>query len=136
VNLVREYMHHRSGYKFGTRCYWVRIYESVPRDAPVVVCSPSTEIGCAHDAAEASRYLAAEVIHEFFASGLPDLPRPLLWIEHRPGRRRRGLSRYYLFDFATYRPEPEGLGFVKRKTLRAPERELLTPEEVAILTGE
>src|SRR3712207_9089766 len=30
----------------------------------------------------------------------------------------------------------EGLGFVKRKTLGAPERELLTPEEVAVLTGE
>jgi hypothetical protein len=84
VNLAREYMHHRSGYRFGTRCYWVRIYKGEPRDAPVVVCSPSIEIGAADDTAEASGYLAAEVIHEFFAGGLPDLPHPLLWIEHRP----------------------------------------------------
>jgi hypothetical protein len=102
----------------------------------VVVCSPSAEIGGADDATETSRYLAAEVIHEFFAGGLPDLPRPLLWIEHRPGRRRRGPGKYYLLCFATYRPKPEGLGFVKSMTLGAPEREPLTPEEVAVLTGE
>ena len=136
MNLSREYMHHRAGYRFGTRCYWLRIYEDGPGNAPVVVCSPSMEIGAADDATEASRYLAAEVIREFFAGGLPDLPRPLLWIEHRPGRRRRGPGRYYLLGFATYRPKPEGLGFVKRVTLGAPEREPLTPEEVSILTGE
>lgn len=136
MNLAGEYMHHRSGYRFGTRCYWVRIYEGEPGDAPVVVCSPSTEIGGADDATETSRYLAAEVIHEFFAGGLPDLPRPLLWIEHRPGRKRRGLGKYYLLCFATYRPKPEGLGFVKSMTLGVPEREPLTPEEVAVLTGE
>jgi hypothetical protein len=136
VKLAREYMHHRSGYRFGTRCYWVRIYEGEPGDAPVVVCSPSTEIQCADNAAEASRYLAAEVVREFFAGGLPDLPRPLLWIEHRPGRRRRGPGRYSLLDFATYRPKPEGFGFFKRVTLGAAELEPLTPEEVAVLTGE
>lgn len=136
MNLAREYIHHRSGYGFGTRCYWIRIYEGETGDAPVVVCSPSTEIGCADDAAEASRYLAAEVIREFFSGGLPDLPRPLLWIVHRPARRRRGPGRYYLLGFATYRPKPEGFGFVKRVTLGAAEREPLTPEEVAVLTSE
>ena len=65
----------------------------------------------------------------------PDLPRPLLWIVHRPGRRRRGPGRYYLLGFATYRPKPEGFGFVKRVTLGAAEREPLTPEEVAVLTS-
>jgi hypothetical protein len=136
VKLAREYMHHRSGYRFGTRCYWVRIYEGEPGDAPVVVCSPSTEIECADNAAEASRYRAAEVVRKFFAGGLPDLPRPLLWIEHHPGRRRRGPGRYSLLGFATYRPKPEGFGFFKRVTLGAAEREPLTPEEVAVLTGE
>jgi hypothetical protein len=136
VNLAREYMHQRSGYRLGTGCFWVRIYQGEPGDAPVVVCSPSMEIGCADDASEASRYLAAEVIREFFVGKLPDLPRPLLWIVHRPGRRRRGPGRYYLLCFASYRPKPEGLGFVKRVSLGAPEREPLTPEEVAVLTGE
>lgn len=136
MNLAREYMHHRSGYRFGTGCYWVRIYEGEPGDAPVVVCSPSMEIGSAHEVTEASRYLAAEVVREFFANGLPDLPRPLLWIEHRPGRRRRGPGRYHLLGFATYDPKPEGLGFFKRVALGAAEREPLTPEEVVVLTGE
>jgi hypothetical protein len=136
VNLAREYMHQRSGYRLGTGCFWVRIYQGEPGDAPVVVCSPSMEIGCADDASEASRYLAAEVIREFFVGKLPDLPRPLLWIVHRPGRRQRGPGRYYLLCFASYHPKPEGLGFVKRVSLGAPEREPLTPEEVAVLIGE
>jgi len=80
--------------------------------------------------------LAAEVVPEFFAGGLPDLPRPLLWIGYRPDRRRRGQGRCYLLSFATYRPNPEGLGFVKRVSPGAPEREPLSPEEVAIPTGE
>jgi hypothetical protein len=136
VKFTREYLHHRWGYRFGSRCYWVRIYEGKPGDAPVVVCSPPTEVGGADEASEASRYLAAEVVREFFADGLPDLPRPLLWIEHRPGRRRRSTGRYYLLSFATYHPKTEGLGFVKCVTLGAPEREPLTPEEVSVLTGE
>ena len=137
MKFTREYMHHRWGYRFGSRCYWVRIYEGGPCDAPVVVCSPSTEIGSADDLTEASEYLAAEVVREFFAEGgLPDLPRPLLWIEHRPGRRRRAPDRYFLLGFATYRPRPEGLGFVKRVSMGSSEREPLSAEEVALLTGE
>lgn len=136
VKLAREYMHHRSGYRFGGSCYWVRIYEGEPGDAPVVLCSPSTEIGSTDADAEASRYLAAEVVREFFADGLSDLPRPLLWIEHRPGRRRRSPGRYFLLGFATYRPTPEGLGFVKRVSLESSEWEPLSPEEVGFLTGE
>jgi hypothetical protein len=136
MNLACEYMHHRSGYRFGTRCYWVRIYEGALCDAPVVVCSPLTEIGVTDDTPETSGYLAAEVIREWFAGRLPDLPRPLLWIEHRPRRRQPERGRYYLLAFATYRPKLEGLGFAKRVTLGAPKREQLTPEEVAVLTGD
>jgi hypothetical protein len=137
VKLAREYMHHRPGYRFGSRCYWVRIYEGESGDAPVVVCSPSTDIGSTDNTTtEALGYVAAEVVREFFADGLPDLPRPLLWTEHRPGRRRRGPGRYSLIGFATYRPRPEGLGFVKRVSLGASEREPLSAEEVANLTGE
>jgi hypothetical protein len=70
VKLAREYMHHRSDYRFGSSCYWVRIYEGEPGDAPVVLCSPSTEIGSTDADTEASRCLAAEVVREFFADGL------------------------------------------------------------------
>ena len=79
--------------------------------------------------------LAAEVILEHFVDGLPDLPRPLLWIEHRPAR-RRGPGRYTLLSFSSYHPRPAGAGFVRRVTLGAPTREQITPLEVAILTGE
>jgi hypothetical protein len=65
---------------------------------------------------------------------LPDLPRPLLWIEHRPARRRRGLGRYALLTFPSYRPRHVGAGFVRRVTLGAPTREPLSPEETVILT--
>ena len=79
--------------------------------------------------------LAAEVVRDRFASGLPDLPRPVLWIEHRPSRRGRGPGRYYLLAFPTYCPRHEGAGFVRRITLGAPNREPLTLREVEILTG-
>jgi hypothetical protein len=76
------------------------------------------------------------VIRDRFTDSLPDLPRPLLWIEHRPSRRGRGPGRYALLTFPTYRPRLEGVGFVRRVTLGAPRREPLTPREVAVLTSE
>jgi hypothetical protein len=79
--------------------------------------------------------LAAEVIRDRFASGLPDLPRPVLWIEHRPSRRGRGPGRYALLTFPTYTPRLEGAGFVRRITLGTPRREPLTLREAKILTG-
>src|SRR5918997_698676 len=75
-----------------------------------------------------------EVIGEPSGAGLPALPRPLLWVEHRPAR-RRGPGRYALLTFPSYHPRPAGAGFVRRVTLGAPRRELLTPEEDAFLTG-
>src|SRR3712207_9559906 len=83
---------------------------------------------------EMAEQLAAEVILEHFADGLPDLPRPLLWIKHRPAR-RRGSGRYALLTFPFYHPRPAGAGFVRRVTLGSPHREPLSPEEVAILMG-
>ena len=132
MNLTREYIHHRSGYRFGTGCCWIRVYEGAAGDAPVVVCEELPDVG---DVAEMAGQLAAEVILEHFADGLPDLPRPLLWIEHRPAR-RRGPGRYALLTFSSYSPRQKGAGFVRRVTLGVPSREQITPEEVSILTGE
>lgn len=86
--------------------------------------------------AEAAEYLAAEVIAEQFPEGLPDLPRPLLWIEHRPGHNRRGPGRYFLLDFPSYDPRPAAMGFVRPVTLGRPQRVELESGEVAILTGQ
>jgi hypothetical protein len=99
----------------------------------VVVCEELPEAGGA-GVTEMAEQLAAEVILEHFAGGLPDLPRPILWVEHRPAR-RRGPGCYVLLTFPSYRPRQMGAGFVRRVTLGAPRREPLTPGEVAILTG-
>ena len=134
MNLTYEYIRHRKGYSFAAGCCWIRIYEGEAGDAPVVVCEELPGLGAA-GVAEMAEQLAAEVILEHFADGLPDLPRPLLWIEHRPAR-RRGPGRYALLTFPSYRPRPAGAGFVRRVTLGGvPRREALSPEEVAILTG-
>jgi hypothetical protein len=132
MNLTHEYIRHRSGYSFEAGCCWIRVYEGEAGDAPVVVCEELPDVG---DVAEMAGQLAAEVILEHFAEGLPELPRPLLWIEHRPAR-RRGPGRYTLLTFPSYHPRPSGAGFVRRMTLGAPRREPLVPEEVIILTGE
>jgi hypothetical protein len=101
----------------------------------VIVCMEPTEIGVIN-LAEMSRYLAVEVVQEHFAGGLPDLPRPLLWTEHRLARRRYGPDKYFLVSFSCYRPRLEGIGFVRRLTFRILSRELLSASEVASLTGE
>lgn len=130
MRITHEYIHHRVGYRLGTQCCWLCIYEGESGDAPVILASEPAEVGVA-DVADMSEYLAAEVIQEHFPEGLPGLPRPLLWIEHR--RRRVGPGRYFLLDFPSYIPRPAGAGFVRPVTLGAPRRELLAPQEVALL---
>ncbi len=131
MDLAAEYIHHRLGYRFGAQCCWVRIYLGESGDAPVVVCEELRESGVR--VSDVSEYLAAEVIRDHFPDGLPDLPHPMLWIEHRPSR-RRGPGRYRLVRFSSYIPRPSEAGFVRRETLGAPiHREPLSPEEVAIL---
>ena len=128
-----DYIHQSECYRYGVGWCRIRIYpgETVG-DAPVVVCSDLPE----ERSAEMIERLAAEVVRDRFASGLPDLPRPVLWIEHRPSRKGRGPGRYELLTFPTYHPQLEGAGFVRRVTLGTPRREPLTPHEVAALTGE
>ncbi len=132
--LTHEYIRHRRGYAFGAGCCWIRVYEGEPGDAPVVVCEELPDVGRA-GVTEMAAQLAAEVIIEHFPDGLPELARPLLWIEHRPAR-RRGPGRFALLTFSSYEPRLAGAGFVRRVTLGAPRRDPLTPEEVAVLTGE
>ena len=137
MNLTHEYMHHRTGYRLGAGCCWIRIYKGAECDAPVVVCEELPRVGGV-TTGEVSGYLAAEVVREHFSGGLPDLPRPLLWVEHRPAR-RRGPGKYFLHTlhtFPSYRPRTVGAGFVRRVTLGASHREPLDPAEVAILIRE
>lgn len=134
VKPLYDYIHQGGCYRYGVGWCRIRIYPGEDAgDAPVVLCSELPEGG----SNEMVECLAAEVIRDRFGSELPDLPRPVLWIEHRPPRRRgRGPGRYALLTFPTYRPRLSGAGFVRRITLGTPRREPLTPQEVAILTGE
>ncbi|CAN5567354.1 hypothetical protein BH24ACT21_BH24ACT21_11140 [soil metagenome] len=133
MRLTQEYIHNRQGYRFGARCCWVRIYLGEEGDAPVVICEELRDGGVF--VSELSEYLAAEVIRRHFPEGLPDLRRPLLWIEHRPTR-RRGPGRYRLVTFSSYTPVPVGAGFVRREKLGdTVGREFLDAREVGILIG-
>ncbi len=134
MNLTAEYIHSHQGYRFGTRCCWVRVYWGEEGDAPVVICEELRDSGVF--VSELSEHLAAEVLRQHFPGGLPELPRPLLWIEHRPSR-RRGPGRYRLVTFSSYTPILSGAGFVRREKFGPPvRRDLLTAAEVASLTGE
>ncbi len=131
MGAVYDYIHQGDCYRYGVGWCRIRIYGGASGDAPVVLCTDLPE-GRGEEMVER---LAAEVIRDRFGI-LPDLPRPLLWIQHRPSRRGRGPGRYHLLTFATYKPRLEGAGFVRRVTLGTPSREELTPREVAVLTGE
>ena len=128
-----DYIHQGGCYRYGVGWARIRIYPGeTASDAPVILCSELPE----DRGEEMVERLAAEVIRDRFTDSLPDLPRPLLWIEHRSSRRGRGPGRYTLLTFPTYCPRLEGAGFVRRVTLGAPRRERLSPREVAVLTGE
>ncbi len=133
MNPVYDYIHQRGGYRMGVGCCRIRVYRADERDAPVVLCSELPKGGSA-EMARLAGYLAAEVVREWFAEGLPELERPLLWIEHRPGR-KDGPGRHALLIFPDYTPRSEGAGFVRRITLGIPTREPLTLAEVTVLTG-
>lgn len=129
-----DYVHlHRDPRRGELRCR-VRVYPGGAGDAPVAVCEePPQARGRAF--ALASGYIAAEVVRACFSEGLPDLGRPLLWIERYAGF--AGLdSEHYLLTFPSYRPRRDGIGFAARITLGTPEREPLSALEVAVLTGE
>jgi hypothetical protein len=133
VKPLYDYIHQGGCYRYGVGWCRIRIYPGeAAGDAPVVLCSELPE----DRSAEMVERLAAEVIRDRFTDGLPDLPRPILWIEHSPSRRGRGPGRYALLTFPTYRPRLQGAGFIRRVTLGIPRREPLSPREVAILTGE
>ena len=82
-----------------------------------------------------AEYLAGEVVRDRFPAGLPDLPRPLLWIEQR-FTFEDDPQEYSLLTFTFYHPRPAGLGPGGRVVLGTPQRESISAEVDAILTGE
>lgn len=134
MTLTHDYIHQRRGYRIGSGCCRIRIFRGAEGDAPVVLCTELPEGGDG-ELARMAAALAAEVIREHFPDGLPELPRPLLWIEARKSR-RSGRGRYSLLTFPSYEPRIRSAGFVRLLTLGTPSREPLTVGEVAVLTDE
>lgn len=131
MSLTHDYLHQRRGYRLGVGCCRVRIYRGAGGDAPVVLCTELPEGGAA-ELGEIGSALAAEVIREHFPDGLPDLPRPLLWIEGRRHHRSKR-TRFSLLTFPDYAPRLTNAGFVQLLTLGTPTREPLTAAEVDAL---
>ena len=136
MNLLLDYIHQGASYRYGVGWCRIRIYTGASSsDAPVVLCSELPEGHLRGE--EMVERLAAEVVRDHLADRLPHhLPRPVLWIEHRPPRRGDGPGRFALLTFPSYKPQLAGAGFVRRVTLGEPRREPLSPREVAVLTGE
>ncbi|TCJ19935.1 hypothetical protein E0L93_03005 [Rubrobacter taiwanensis] len=135
AGLARDYICRMEGFRCGGGVCRIRIYRGERLgDAPVVICSELAGEEVANISLLAE-YIAGEVICEHFPGGLPDLPRPLIWIEQHftfEGDPRE----YSLVSFPFYRPRPDGLGFDRRMVLGTPRRETITAAEVAALVGE
>jgi hypothetical protein len=140
AKLAHDYVHWLNGFRIGGGACRVRIYRGEgPKDAPVVICSelPAGEQQ-GREAANVmllAEYLAGEVVRDRFPAGLPDLPRPLLWIEQR-FTFEDDPQEYLLLTFPFYHPRPAGLGPGGRVMLGTPQRGSISAEEVAVLTGE
>ena len=131
MNLTYEYIRHRRGYSFAAGCCWIRIYEGEAATPPW--SSARSCRGRWAGVAEMAEQLAAEVILEHFTGGLPELPRPLLWVEHRPARRRGPPLRAPHLPLLSSEANGPGLRAARHSGRPAPRSTF--PEEVAILTG-
>lgn len=132
TKLTHDYVHRLNGFRCGGGVCRIRIYRGEgPEDAPVVICSELPGEGAANVTLLAE-YLAGEVIRDHFPAGLPDLPRPLLWIERRLTF-EGDPQEYSLVSFPFYRPRPAGLDHDGHVVLGTPRREPISAEDVARL---
>jgi hypothetical protein len=133
--LTHDYVHRLNGFRCGGGVCRIRIYRGEGSgDAPVVICSELPD-GPDEEAANIrlwTQYLAAEVIRDCFPRGLPNLPRPLLWIEQYLTF-EGDPQEYSLVSFPFYRPRPAGLGLDDHVVLGAPRREPIGAEDVTRL---
>jgi hypothetical protein len=130
-----DYVRRLTGFRCGGGICRIRVYRAEKSgDAPVVICSelPAEPGAEAANIALMAGYLAAQVIREHFPGGLPDLPRPMLWIEQRLTF-EGDPQEYTLVSFPFYRPRSTGLGTDEHATLGTPRREPIDAEEVTSL---
>ena len=81
-----------------------------------------------------AEHIAGEVVHRHFPGGLPNLPRPLIWIERYLTFEGDPLE-FALVGFAFWRPRPAGLGTDGRVALGTARREPISGEDVRRLVA-
>jgi hypothetical protein len=110
----------------------IRIYRGDEAwDVPVVICSelPDRPGEPAANIRLLAEHIAGEVVRRHFPEGLPNLTRPLIWIEQYLTFEGDPLE-FALVDFAFWRPRPAGLGIDRRVALGSARREPITDEDV------
>jgi hypothetical protein len=107
-----------------------------PGDAPVVICSelPDKPGEPAANIRLLAEQIAGEVVRRHFPTGLPNLPRPLIWIE-RYLTFEGDPCEFALVDFAFWRPRPVGVETDGRVALGSACRESITGEDVRWLVA-
>jgi hypothetical protein len=125
------------GFRLGGGWCRIRIYRGdEPGDAPVVICSqlldkpgePAANIRLL------AEHIAGEVVRLHFPGGLPNLPRPLIWIERYLTFEGDPFN-FALVDFAFWRPRPAGLGTDGRVALGTARRQPVAGEDVRRLVA-
>ena len=91
-------MHHRTGYRLGAGCCWIRIYKGAEDDAPVVVCEQLPRVG---DAATRKSRASSRRSDKGALLERPAQPAPSITLDRTPPRRRRGPGKYFLHTFPT-----------------------------------
>jgi len=82
----------------------------------------------------AEQIAGGEVVRRHFPRGLPNLPRPLIWIE-RYLTFEGDPFEFALVDFAFWRPRPVGVETDGRVALGSARRESITGEDVCRLVA-
>jgi hypothetical protein len=137
AKLVHDRMLRMEGFRLGGGLCRIRIYRGdEPGDAPVVICSelPDKHGEPAANIRLLAEHIAGEVMRRHFPGELPNLPRPLIWIERYVTFEGDPLE-FALVDFAFWRPKPVGLGTEGPVVLGSARREPITGEDVRRLVA-
>lgn len=132
AKLVHDRVLRMDGFRLGGGVCRIRIYRGhEPGDAPVVICSelPDDPGEPAANIRLLAEHIAGEVVRRHFPEGLPNLPRPLIWIEQYLTFEGDPLE-FVLVDFASWRPRPAGLGTDGHFALGTARREKISGNEV------
>jgi len=137
TKLVHDCVLRMEGFRLGGGSCRVRVYRGdAPGDAPVVICSelPDDPGEPAANVRLLAEHIAGEVVRRHFPGGLPNLPRPLIWIE-RYLTFEGDPFEFALVDFGFWSPRPAGLGTDGHVVLGTARRQPIFGEDVRRLVA-